>query len=137
MLPSLRRETPGPEPHQLPHPDAGVGQGHDDELVPLGLRGVVHRLDLLPRQQLQHRLGQPEQLRLRLYRLTLPRRPGEEMVDGPDVGMDGVPGKRPPGPPNVHELTLEPVQRPAGQPAGSVMPSCSQNGSSTFRRGYP
>lgn len=116
MLPSLRREVPGPELHQLPHPDAGVGQGADDELVPLGLRRVLHRLDLLPRQHLQHRFGQPGQLCLRLDRPAFPLGPGEEMVDGPDVGMDGVPGKRPPRTSEVHELTREPVQRPAGQP---------------------
>ena len=64
------------ESNELANADAGIRKGADDELVPLGLRGVFHRLDLPAREDVYELLGKPRQLRFDRDRLTFPVGPG-------------------------------------------------------------
>jgi len=60
---ALDLEVGRPERHELAQADAGVGQRADDDLVALGLGGVLHGLDLLTGEHVHELLGEARELR--------------------------------------------------------------------------
>src|SRR5262249_56296686 len=83
VLPAAADEVRKPDLDQLTHSETSVGERPDDQLVALAPGHVLQPLDLVAREDVDDRPGQPRQLGPALHCLPLPPPPPQEMIHGP------------------------------------------------------
>jgi hypothetical protein len=89
VLAALQPQVARAQREQLAEAQVRVGEDADDQLVALGLRGVLQLLDLVAAQRVQNALAHAGQLAAGAAPLTLGSGPRQERVDRSHVAMDG------------------------------------------------